>query len=227
MNRSLLLSIGLIAVVIVMSMTAYPSLPDRIPTHWNLRGEIDGWSEKSWGVSLIPLTMTVLLLLFRALPWLSPKQFTMNSFYSTYEFIVLILLTYLVYMQGVMLWSAIHPHFNATRAIAGGLCLMFATLGNVLGKVRRNFWVGIRTPWTIASERVWNTTHRLAAKLFVCAGAVGLLAVVVGLPPMPLFGIMSGGILFASLFPAAYSLYLYKVLEHRGELDASGNDLHE
>ncbi len=227
MNRSLLVSLGLNAAVIVMSITAYPSLPDRIPTHWNIQGEIDGWSDKLWGVSLIPLTMTVLLLLFRALPWLSPKPFTMNSFYSTYEFIVLILFTYLAYIQGVMLWSAINPQFNATRAIAGGLCLMFAALGNVLGKVRRNFWVGIRTPWTIANERVWNTTHRLAAKLFVCAGAGGFLAVVVGLPPMLLFAITLGGILFASLFPAAYSLYLYKALEHRGELEASGNDQHE
>ena len=78
----------------------------------------------------------------------------------------------------------------------------------------------------IASERVWNTTHRLAAKLFVCAGAVGLLAVVVGLPQMSMFVIMLSGILFASLFPVAYSLYLYKVLERRGELESSGNDQH-
>ena len=226
MNRSLLVSMGLMAAVIVMSMAAYPSLPDRIPIHWNIHGEIDGWGAKSWGVSFIPLTMAVLLLIFRALPSLSPKQFELNSFYSTYEFIVLIILMYLVYMQGVMLWTAINPQFNTTRAIAGGLCLMFAALGNVLGKVRRNFWVGIRTPWTIASERVWNTTHRLAAKLFVCAGAAGLLAVVLGLPPMPMFAITLGGILFASLFPVVYSLYLYKVLERRGELEPNDNDQH-
>ena len=223
MSRSLLVSIGLIAAVIIMSVTVYPSLPDRIPIHWNIHGEIDGWSAKLWGVSLIPLMMFVLLLIFRALPWLSPKQFTLSSFYSTYEFIVLIILSYLAYMQGVMLWTAIDPKFDASRVIVGGMCLMFAALGNLLGKIRRNFWVGIRTPWTIASERVWNTTHRLAAKLFVCAGAIGFVAAVVGLPPMPMFVIMLSAILFASLFPVAYSLYLYKVLESRGELDRNDN----
>jgi uncharacterized membrane protein len=217
-------SIGLIAAVIAMSIAAYPSLPDRIPIHWNIQGEIDGWCAKGWGVSLIPLTMIIFLLIFRTLPWLSPKQFTLDSFYSTYEFIVLILLTYLTYIQGVLLWSAIHPKFDAARAIVGGVCLMFASLGNVLGKVRRNFWVGIRTPWTIASERVWNTTHRLAARLFVWAGVVGLLAAIVGLPPMSMFVIMLSGILFASLAPVAYSLYLYKVLERRGELEPDDND---
>ena len=103
---------------------------------------------------------------------------------------------------------------------------MFASLGNVLGKVRRNFWVGIRTPWTIASERVWNTTHRLAAKLFVCAGAIGLVTVVAGLPPMPMFVIVLSTILFASLFPVVYSLYLYKVLEQRSELEPNDNEQH-
>ena len=170
--------------------------------------------------------MAVLLLVFRALPWLSPTQFALNSFSSTYEFIVLIVLVYLAYIQGVLLCTAINPQLSATRAIAGGVCLMFASLGNVLGKVRRNFWVGIRTPWTIASERVWNTTHRLAAKLFVCAGAIGLVTVVAGLPPMPMFVIVLSTILFASLFPVVYSLYLYKVLEQRSELEPNDNEQH-
>ena len=219
MNRSQWISIGLIVSVIAVTAAMFGSLPEKIPTHWNIKGEIDGWASKAWGASFVPLLMIGLFLMFRALPWLSPKQFTLDSFRSTYDFIVLIFLVFCAYMQGVTIWAAIKGQFDASRVIIGGVCLLFAALGNVLGKVRRNFWVGVRTPWTIASDRVWNATHRLTAKLFVGAGLLGLLVTVSGLPPLPSFVVMFSGIMFAALFPVGYSLYLYKVLEKRGELE--------
>jgi uncharacterized membrane protein len=89
----------------------------------------------------------------------------------------------------------------------------------VLGKVRRNFYMGVRTPWTLASERVWNDTHRLAAKMFVGAGVIGLVAVVL---PVPLPAVIISVVvlmIIAGLTPAVYSLILYKRLEKLGELD--------
>ncbi len=219
MNRTQWISIGLIVAVIAVTAAMYGSLPERIPMHWNIKGEIDGWASKPWGASFVPLLMIGLFLMFRALPWLSPKQFTLDSFRSTFDFIVLIFLVFCAYMQGVTLWAAIKGQFDASRVIVGGVCLLFVTLGNVLGKVRRNFWVGVRTPWTIASDRVWNATHRLSAKLFVGAGVLGLLVTVSGLPQLPSFVVMFSGIMLAALFPVGYSLYLYKVLEKRGELE--------
>lgn len=220
MNRSQWISIGLIVAVIAGTAVMYGSLPEKIPIHWNIKGEIDGWASKPWGASLMPLLMMGLFLMFRALPWLSPKQFTLDSFRSTYEFIVLIVMLFCAYMQGVTMWAAIKGQFDASRVIIGGVCLLFVTLGNVFGKVRRNFWVGVRTPWTIASDRVWNATHRLSAKLFVGAGLLGLLVTVSGLPPQTSFIVMMSGIMFAALFPCGYSLYLYKVLARRGELES-------
>jgi len=81
--------------------------------------------------------------------------------------------------------------------------------------VRRNFFVGIRTPWTIANEQVWNATHRFAAKTFFAGGLLGLLAVILGAP----FWLPLTAILVATLIPVIYSLKFYKQLEHRGELD--------
>jgi immunity protein, SdpI family len=103
---------------------------------------------------------------------------------------------------------------DMTRAITGGVCLLVALLGNVLGKVRRNFFVGIRTPWTIANERVWNATHRFAAKTFFAGGLIGLLAVILRAP----FWTPITAILIGALVPAIYSLLFYKQLERRGEL---------
>jgi hypothetical protein len=97
-----------------------------------------------------------------------------------------------------------------------GILVMFSLLGNVMGKVRRNFYVGVRTPWTLASERVWNDTHRLAAKLFVGAGIIGLLAVVLPLPLPAVIITVVASMIVAGLIPVVYSLILYKRLESWG-----------
>jgi len=96
---------------------------------------------------------------------------------------------------------------------------MVSQLSRELGKVRRNFYVGVRTPWTLASERVWNDTHRLAAKLFVGAGIIGLAAVVLPFPLPAVIITVVASMIVAGLIPAVYSLILYKRLEKLGELD--------
>jgi uncharacterized membrane protein len=97
----------------------------------------------------------------------------------------------------------------------GGVCLLIALMGNVMGKVRRNFFVGIRTPWTIADERVWNATHRMAAKTFFAGGLLGLLAMILRAP----FWLAMTAIVVAALVPVLYSLVFYKQLQGRGELN--------
>ena len=75
--------------------------------------------------------------------------------------------------QRIVRGAAVAGEVVITRAMLAGLMIMFGLMGNVMGKVRRNFWVGVRTPWTLASDRVWNDTHRLAGQLFVGAAVIG------------------------------------------------------
>jgi uncharacterized membrane protein len=103
---------------------------------------------------------------------------------------------------------------SADRAILGGVCLLFALLGNVMGKVRRNFFIGVRTPWALANERVWNATHRFAAKTFVLGGVIGFALTAVGVKGWLPFAVLMAG----ALIPVGYSLLVYKQLERRGEL---------
>jgi uncharacterized membrane protein len=105
-------------------------------------------------------------------------------------------------------------HIAMTRAMMGGLFLFFALLGNVMGRVRRNFYIGVRVPWTLASERVWNDTHRVAAWLFVACGLAGFLIVMTGLPMLAAFAVLS----IAVVVPIVYSFVHYKQLERRGAL---------
>jgi uncharacterized membrane protein len=195
-------------------LIAYPHLPNRVPTHWNMEGRANGYSTK-WTLFLFgPGFMVATMLLFYFLPWLSPKHWQVDTFQFTSLYIMVVLVSMLAYFTGVSIWAGLGHVANVDRAIVGGVCLLFALLGNVMGKVRRNFFIGVRTPWALANERVWNATHRFAAKTFVLAGLVGLALTAIGVNGwLPFAALMAG-----ALFPVVYSLVFYKQLERRGEL---------
>lgn len=211
-----LLAVALVVATWAASFAVYPTMPKKVPVHWNLRGEIDGYGDKGVAAFVMPAAMLGLLALFRALPWLSPRQFALDTFRGTYEFVVTLTMALCAYIHGLTLWAADGGKIDLLRAIVGGLCLFFALLGNVLGKVRRNFFVGVRTPWTLASERVWIDTHRLAARLFVAAGIAGfVLCLAIG--GTVAFTGTVGLMLMAAFVPAIYSLLHYKRLERQGQ----------
>jgi uncharacterized membrane protein len=209
-----LIGITLTAVVAIVTVAVYPRLPDFVPTHWNLHNQPNGYSHKYMLFVFGPGFMAGIILLMRALPWLSPKNFEVDSFRSSYLQIMLMLVCMFAYFQGLIIWGALGHSMNVGRAVIGGVCLLFALLGNLMGKIRRNFYIGIRTPWAIANERVWNATHRFAARTLVIGGLIGLLFTAAGVDGWPLLALL----LAAALIPAIYSLVFYKQLEKRGEL---------
>ena len=209
-----LVAMFLTAAVLVATVIAYPRLPDSLATHWNLHNQPNGYSPK-WTLFLVgPGLMAFMMLLMYVLPWLSPKNFEVDSFRSTYLQIMLMLVCMMAYLYAVTLWAGLGHSVDVGRAIAGGICLIFALLGNLMGKVRRNFYIGVRTPWSLASERVWNATHRLAAKTLVAGGLLGLALTAAGLNGLSVVVV----ILAAAIVPVVYSLVFYKQLERRGEL---------
>lgn len=211
------IAIALVLIAWGASAAVYPRLPEKVPTHWNIRGEIDGYGSKQWAAFLSPAIMIVLLGLFPLLPWLSPKSFEVDRFRTTYAWIVLLVMALFAYIHAITLWAAFDRRVDVGRALMAGICLALALIGNVLGKVRRNFWVGVRTPWTLASERVWIDTHRLAARLMAAAGVLGAVIALVASHVLA-FAISFGLIMAAALIPVVYSLVHYKRLQRRGEI---------
>jgi len=196
------------------TLVAYPHLPLIVATHWDASGHPNGWNPR-WSLVLYePGLMLGVTLLFSVIPWLSPKKFEVDSFRATYLYIMIMIVAMLAYGQLLILISGLGIVLDVSRAMEGGVCLLIALMGNVMGKVRRNFFVGIRTPWTIANERVWNATHRLAAKTFFVGGLLGLGALILRAP----FWLSLTAILIAALIPVIYSLIFYKQLERRGQL---------
>ena len=212
-------AIGMAAAAWGISAWYYPSLPASIPIHWNIHGKVDGYGSRAT-IFLMPSAATGLLLFFAALPALSPAKFEVDSFRPTYLFLMVVTVALFSYIQLVILAATFQElgggpkRWDLARALVGGMFVFFGLMGNVMGKVRKNFYIGIRVPWTLASDRVWNDTHRLAAWLMVAGSAVGLFLVMTGAPLSLAFGV-----LFASaLAPVVYAFFHYKALERRGAL---------
>lgn len=209
-------SLLLIAAAFVTSAVVYDRLPEQVPIHWNIRGEADQFGHKVWAAWLTPGIMVGFAMLMAVLPVVSPQKFRVDSFRRVYDGIVVLVMALFLFIHLVSLRQTFDPATQGGRLLISGMFLFFVLLGNFMGKIRRNFWMGIRVPWTLASDRVWNETHRLAAWFWVAAGIVG--AVLASLNQMiAALAILS----VAILIPVFYSLWLYKTLERRGELSDS------
>ena len=205
---------GIIAIAVAAyTLMVYSSLPDTIPTHWGADGTVNGYGSRGT-IFIMPGVTLSLTLLLLALPWMSPKNFKLDTFRETYNYMMFIVTAMMGYLSFVIIYMTLHPTWDFTKPMIGGMLIFFALLGNSMGKVKRNFFMGIRTPWTLASDQVWVATHRLGARLMTLGGAAGAVAVLLGAPVLPVFFVF----LALVLYPVLYSLLLYKRLEKAGAL---------
>ena len=209
-RRILMFESLLIVAALVAAIVAYPHLPPQIATHWGMQMQPDGYSGRSAIFWLGPGLMFGIVLLTRFGPWLSPARYNVSSFDPTWQRLMLLVFCLITALFSVMLWSALGHAFDVGRVVAGTLCIFFIFFGNFLSKVRPNFSLGIRTPWTLASEQVWVATHRVAAWVTVFGGICGLALVLAGRPQWILAPIG-----FAILFSVGYSFVLYKQMASR------------
>ena len=207
--RSHVFAILLIVALAGVTAGLYPNLPDPVPTHWSLSGKPDGFLPKPWGAFAIPLAMTGVYLLLLALPKVSPRGFAMDRFAETWGTVRGFIMLFLFFVGLISLLAAAGEPIPMDRAMLVPMGLLLALLGNFMGKFTRNFFVGIRTPWTLASEEVWLRTHRLGGKVFVVVGLAVAAAALLGAP----FAVVFGVVIVAVLIPVVYSYVIYRRLE--------------
>lgn len=221
--------VSLLLTVVAVSATAcvygplFPRLPASVPVHWGMNGQADRFVPRENILphhSLLPGIMLLVLLLTWALPRMSPQKFEVDAFRGTWGFVMALVSLLMLYLHIVILYYSFdrQPPGDPSLAICTGILSFFAAIGVVMGRVQPNFWMGVRTPWTLASPQVWQATHKLAAKTFVVGGLLGLAIVWSGLPAPWRLGGMLAVILVVSLVPIVHSLILYKRLERRGQL---------
>jgi uncharacterized membrane protein len=200
---------ALILLAFFVPIVAYDRMPASVPTHWDTSGQADGWMSKPWGAFVMPGATALVFALLLLLPRIFPRGFRMDQFASAYETTLLTIVAFLAFISTLVTLAQVGIPVPMERAVRSGAGMLFIVIGNLMGKLRRNFFIGIRTPWTLASEEVWLRTHRLGGKLFVLAGFVVFVSALVATHGT---AIVIVAVSIAALVPSAYSFWLYRRL---------------
>lgn len=216
-RKPLIFSLLCILSLVAFSLITWLNLPEleRYPIHWNARGEADGFASRNavfWVLMIIPITQIFITMLLWFIPNIKPLRQNFEQSRSAYNVIWIVTIAF-VTAAGFMIVLMYHNEGRvATEAplkwMAGGLSVLFIFIGNVLGKVRQNFMLGIRTPWTLSSELSWEKTHRISGRLFVLAGILGILSTIFF--PEVAFPFIIAAILGIVLFSLIYSYLVWK-----------------
>lgn len=198
----------LIVIAFAASAAVYDRLPDPMPTHWNLSGEVDGWTPLPWGAFLLPLMLVAGLAIFYVIPMIDPRKANYAKFKGTYEVLIITVMTFMLSVHLLVLANATGANVSINRVVPIGVAVLLMVVGNLLPRTRPNWFVGIRTPWTLSSDRVWERTHRFAGHLFVAAGA-GMLLVALFAPALAI-PVLIGCSVVLSVGVLAYSYFEWK-----------------
>jgi uncharacterized membrane protein len=160
----------LIAAMFALAAASWPYVPERIPVHWNLQGEVDRYGGKFTGLLLLPLATLGLYALFLVLPRFDPGRANYRTFAGAYNVIRIALVAFLAALYTATVLAAFGQPIDIGTFISLAIGGLFLVLGNVMGKIRPNWFVGVRTPWTLSSKLSWTRTHRAAGWLFIALG---------------------------------------------------------
>lgn len=203
--------IVLIFALYTVGFILYPQLPDMMPSHWNIEGKVDGYMAKESFIIFFPSLVLGLYLLMSFAPMIDPRSDNYKKFRGVFEgFRVLIVMVMMVVYVASILYALGIP-VPIGKVVMFTIGLLWAFIGNYFGKVRFNYTFGIRTPWTLASEEVWNKTHRVSGPLWVAAGIITMLSIF--LSDKPAFIIDMAAIGFAGVYGFVYSYWLYNKLK--------------
>ncbi len=208
-----IIPIILILLSMVASLYFYANFPERVPTHWNYQGEIDSYSNKTFGAFFFPALILGIYLLFLALPYLDPKKARYEQFSKVYHIFKGIFVLFMTAIYFFASFSALGYQIPIGTIIPAALGILFLIMGNYLGKIKPNWFMGIRTPWTLSNEEVWNKTHRLGGKLFMLMGLGMLLGPF--LPNDIFWKIFIFSIFVVAFIPIIYSYFLYRKVEKK------------
>lgn len=206
--KSSTILLGIVILFALLAGLAYSILPETVAIHWNLEGIADGFAPKECGVILFPILALGIYVLYRIIPTMDPSK-NIQSFYEPLGRFMIAMELFFLYIFTLFLAYNQGYRFDFGQWLGPGFAVLLYSIGVLMAKSRRNYMIGFRTPWTLASERVWNETHSKLAQIFY---AVSIL---------PLFGFFTGGALiwigFAFAFPViygiAYSFYLFRKYE--------------
>lgn len=184
-------------------------LPDQIASHWNVNDQVDGYMSRFWGVFMMPLMTLGLFLLFLVIPAIDPLKANIAKFRETFNLFIVLFVVFMLYIHGLTLaWNLGYTGFKMSTSMLPAMGLLFIFIGFILRKAKRNFFIGIRTPWTLSSDYVWDKTHQLGAILFMASGVLTFIGGLFG--GMVAFWFLFVPLIGSTIFLLVYSYVIYQ-----------------
>lgn len=209
-----ILVLTLIAIAVIAGVLLWKQLPEQMASHWNVNDEVDGTMPKFWGVFLMPLVVLGMFGLFIALPNMDPLKANIASFRGAFNLFIVLITVFMLYIHGLTLaWSLGYQSFKISTMMLPFMGILFIFIGYLLRQAKRNFFIGIRTPWTLSSDTVWDKTHQLGSVLFMVSGALAFIGSFFG-------GMAAFWLLFVPLMGSTLFLMIYSYILYRNETKA-------
>lgn len=202
----------IVIVMYVVGWFLFERLPAEIPSHWNAAGEVDSYMQKKKFIVFLPSITFFVIILFPILSKIDPRKKNYKFFKRSWLILQTGIVMFFAYLYFVNLYLALNPGKSIEPFMFGGIGVLFILIGNYLGKIRQNYFIGIKTPWTLNNEEVWNKTQRVGGWSFVISGLIIFAEVFLKWQVLP---VMIFAVVFASLTPVIYSYFIYRKIEKR------------
>jgi len=198
----------LIVSAVAASILYYPKLPETMTTHWSVSGEPNGFSSRLWGAWMLPVIMAAVWLIMRAIPHIDPRKANYEKFSGMYDALVILILAFMLAMHIVLLMAATGAPIRMDRVVMPSVGVFIAIMGILIPRAHPNWFVGIRTPWTLTSDLSWERTHKIGGTLFVILGVLMVASSLVA--PETAIWILVAAALGIVVFLFAYSYQVWK-----------------
>lgn len=160
----------LILLSVILAFYFYWRFPDKVAIHWDVNGQPNGYASPFIAAFFSPVLLILLLLLFKWLPTIDPLKKNYTKFENIYQYLVITFLTFIVFLQIISGIAAINLATPVDVLVLTLIGVLFIILGILLPKIKKNWFLGIRTPWTLSDDAIWEQTHKIARYTFIAGG---------------------------------------------------------
>lgn len=207
MRKAEIITIFIVIASFAVGVYFFPQMPEKMASHWNAQGEVNGYMSKFWGLFLMPIISVAMLLLFVLIPRIDPLKSNIDKFRKYFDWFIILIFLFIFYIYALSIFWNLGKKIDMNISMSPAFGILFYYCGVLIANAKRNWFIGIRTPWTISSETVWDKTHKIGGKLFKICGIVALVGIVV--PKYSFLFILIPVITF-SIYLFAYSYFEYK-----------------
>jgi len=201
----------IILISIGLGFYFYSVFPDTVPVHWGVNGQVDRWGSKFEGAWLMPLIGAGMYILFIIIPMIDPKKEKYQQFFNVYLMFRNLIILMMLSIYIIASLNTLGFNIRVEVWIPMVIGFFFIIIGNYMGKIKANWFMGIRTPWTLSNDEIWNKTHRLGGKLFIIFGL--LLMITPLLPYNSFIYTLIVPVIVVSLAPIVYSYLIYRKIK--------------